>query len=246
MASGCFVVFFADGALALPLLLPQHMQVAAVRAQRLARQLPGLQPQLVPRETVVVLMGQYQHGTLVVIHQERVAVVVFAHPRIQVPVAQLGRLEGDRGLDDENPGGFEPGRFGLPAHHQRQHHDRDRCHTVFHAVAPVEEGNSIDHAGDTGPCNGSENAVALAVGNAEPSVGSALHRAYAHASVHIIYVMTRGTGPIWPWSQPRLPLLWNCLPAEWQPNERNAHLAIGRDSGGSGVRQALHRQPGAR
>lgn len=88
-ASGAFVVFFANGALAFPLLLPQHMQVAAVRAQRLARQLPGLQSQLVPGETVVVLIRQYQHGTLVVVHQEVAAVIILTHPRIQMPVAQL-------------------------------------------------------------------------------------------------------------------------------------------------------------
>jgi hypothetical protein len=85
--------------------------------------------------------------------------------------------------------------------------------TVFHAVAPVEEGNSIDHAGRAGPCNGSENAVALAVGNAGQRVGSALHRAYAHSSVHIISAIGRSAlhscvissaDFTWPWpSVPR-------------------------------------------
>jgi hypothetical protein len=55
----------------------------------LARQLPGLQPQLATGETVVVLIRQYQHGTLIVVHQEVAAVIVLTHPRIQVPVAQL-------------------------------------------------------------------------------------------------------------------------------------------------------------
>ena len=89
MASGRFVVFFANGALAFPLLLPQHMQVAAVRAERLARQLPRLEPQLATRKTVVVLIRQYQHGTLVLVHQEVASVIILTHPRIQVPVAQL-------------------------------------------------------------------------------------------------------------------------------------------------------------
>ncbi len=86
MASGRFVVFFANG------IGPSTAASTAHAGRGSTRRAPRRQLPRLNRNRRRVKPSSYSSGstgTLIVVHQEVAAVIILAHPRIQVPVAQL-------------------------------------------------------------------------------------------------------------------------------------------------------------